>query len=495
MNKPQNNRRVPALILAVLLLLSAAACSADTDGNTDMAETTAVTTAEVTESEVIQNNLPEELSFDQQTVKILARSGLLEKELYVEEDTGDVVDSAVIKRNQLAEERLDIVLEYVLDTAPHATASKSITAMEDEYQIVADWQLRMAVQGAQGEYRNVLDDSLPYIDIEQPWWSQYYLEEAQIGGKHFALTGDLATSLKRMAFVTYFNKSVAERYNIASVYNDVVSGNWTLARQNELTKDVYEDINGNSEADAGDVFGIGVSNMLTFDIFWSAFDINSVNRGEDGSITLNENIDKLSSCVEAIYNLFYNNTSTLNIPVEDANYEQNRLATYFAEDELLFTYLRVIHSESELRQMKSDYGLIPLPKWSEEQENYYTYVHDIFTAFGVPVTCQHVEAASAALEALGYYSYLYVTPAYYDVALNGKYLRDSESSEMLEIAMDGIKLDFGWLHCLSLGELPQNLVRAPLHSKNTNIASIVKANTKRFNKLIEKLVENYDAVE
>ena len=38
---------------------------------------------------------------------------------------------------------------------------------------------------------------------------------------------------------------------------------------------------------------------------------------------------------------------------------------------------------------------------------------------------------------------MYVTPAYYDVALSGKFTRDEESAEMLEIIRRHRVYDFG----------------------------------------------------
>lgn len=247
-------------------------------------------------------------------------------------------------------------------------------------------------------------------------------------------------------------------------------------------------------ADQSDIYGLGVSNVLTFDVFWSAFDMHSAIKLDDGTITLNDDMSKIQSCAETVYELFYNNPSVLDLPVETDNTEQNRLAGLLASDNLLFAYLRVIHTESDLRGMQSDYGIMPLPKWDEAQTNYYTYVHDQFTSFGIPVTCVDTDAASATLELLAVNSYRYVTPAYYNIALNGKYLRDTESSKMLEIAMDGISLDFGWLHSASLDYLPQILFRNPLNGKNTNIVSVYAANQKRYTKLIQKLYDAYASI-
>ncbi|MBR5367180.1 MAG: hypothetical protein IK132_13125, partial [Clostridia bacterium] len=89
----------------------------------------------------------------------------------------------------------------------------------------------------------------------------------------------------------------------------------------------------------------------------------------------------------------------------------------------------------------------------------------------------------------------YVTPAYYDVVLNGKYLRDKDSSEMLEIAMAGVKIDFGWIHTYSLSSISQSLIRDILYNtKSSNFTSAYASKKKVFDKMMSKLVENVEKI-
>ena len=166
-----------------------------------------------------------------------------------------------------------------------------------------------------------------------------------------------------------------------------------------------------------------------------------------------------------------------------------------AEDRILFTPLRIMHTD-QIRDMESAYGLIPLPKWNEEQTNYYTFVHDQYSIGGIPVSVQDPAMTSAVMEALAAESYRYVTPAYYDVVLNGKYLRDADSSEMLELAMAGVKIDFGWIHTFSLGTCSQGLLRDILYfSKSSNFASVYQSKQKALTRMMERLVRDIEKID
>ncbi len=175
--------------------------------------------------------------------------------------------------------------------------------------------------------------------------------------------------------------------------------------------------------------------------------------------------------------------------------EQDEVAQMLAEDRILFSPLRIMHTD-QIRDMESPYGLIPLPIWNEEQSGYYTFVHDQYSIGGIPVSVQDPAMTSAVMEALAAESYRYVTPAYYDLVLNGKYLRNADSSEMLELAMAGVKIDFGWIHTFSLGTCSQGLLRDILYfSKSSDFASVYQSKQKALTRMMGKLVEAVEKID
>ena len=93
--------------------------------------------------------------------------------------------------------------------------------------------------------------------------------------------------------------------------------------------------------------------------------------------------------------------------------------------------------------MTDGYGILPLPKYDENQEGYYTLPHNAFSMMVIPSDSTKPDEAAAALEALAEESWRSVTPTYYEVALGAKYFHDDESAQMFDIIMKGIKLNFG----------------------------------------------------
>ena len=65
--------------------------------------------------------------------------------------------------------------------------------------------------------------------------------------------------------------------------------------------------------------------------------------------------------------------------------------------------------------------------------NSITLVGESNTLFGIAASTADPDAASAVMESLCDENYYTVTPANYEVAMKGKYLRDDESCQMFDL--------------------------------------------------------------
>ena len=101
---------------------------------------------------------------------------------------------------------------------------------------------------------------------------------------------------------------------------------------------------------------------------------------------------------------------------------------------------------SKYRDSEVDFGIIPAPKFEESQEKYYnTHSPGNCTAYAVPVTATDLERTGAVLEAMAQLSKYTLTPAYYDISLQGKFLRDEESAAMIDIILANRNFDLGMI--------------------------------------------------
>ena len=505
------NKRLTSLLLALLLTLPAfaAGCSESSENNTDSKNTAANTPSatdagntgeEEAETEftraMVKDDLPDDLDFGGATQLVLARTkAWFTGEMFVEDLNGETLNDAVYQRDTAVEERLNVVIDYSLVDDTNGVVNKNVTAGADEVSIHVGSAVDTVQYGVNGNYYNLLGDAPVYLNLEQPWWSQYYTQQESVMGKAFFATGDLFTSLIKLSFVTYANMKLVNDYQLESPYDLVRSGQWTFDKEMEMASLVHEDKNGNGVRDKDDSYGMTLAGMIGLDVYWSAFDLTICEKDSNDVPTFSVDEEKMSAVLEKLYSYYIDCEYCWCPPNPDSDKEQDEVAQMLAEDRILFTPLRIMHTD-QIRDMESPYGLIPLPKWNEEQTNYYTFVHDQYSIGGIPVSVQDPAMTSAVMEALAAESYRFVTPAYYDVVLNGKYLRDADSSEMLELAMAGVKIDFGWIHTYSLGSCSQGLLREILYnSKSSNFSSVYKSKQKALTKMMSKLVEKIEKID
>ena len=81
-----------------------------------------------------------------------------------------------------------------------------------------------------------------------------------------------------------------------------------------------------------------------------------------------------------------------------------------------------------------------------------------------------------------------LTPAYYDICLTSKYMRDEESSEMLDIILASRVFDLGYI--CEWGSMHQSIKSLILDGK-TNVASTISSHLKAFEKAMEKTTERF----
>ena len=90
------------------------------------------------------------------------------------------------------------------------------------------------------------------------------------------------------------------------------------------------------------------------------------------------------------------------------------------------------------------------------------------------------------LEELSAYSYNYTREAFFEVALKGRYMRDEQSRQMLDLIVDNLRIDTGWIYSKKLGGIALTL-RDLVKNKSTNWANLHRSQRKIIESGLEKL--------
>ena len=143
------------------------------------------------------------------------------------------------------------------------------------------------------------------------------------------------------------------------------------------------------------------------------------------------------------------------------------------------------------------YGIVPMPKLTREQPDYYTFVQDQVTAFGISAAIGDVSRQSvlgAVMESIAYNSNKIVRPAYYDSAMSLRFMQDPQSRQMLDMMFEVLAFDYSYY--INLGDLRQGL-RSCLATTSPNVVSKMKVWSKsaknelvKQTKALEKLEQN-----
>ncbi len=190
-------------------------------------------------------------------------------------------------------------------------------------------------------------------------------------------------------------------------------------------------------------------------------------RDEEGMPTLVLNNERVANIIEDVYELCFN---TEGVFFSGPLYEDdvaNRTLFENGNSMFLFGFFYTIEA---MREMKSDYGIIPFPKYDSDQTEYVSVVHDIMRMMVLPSNCTKVDSVCAVLEELSFQGYNELLPAYYDIVFKGKYVRDDVSAHMIDIIRDSCSTDIAYVYGDAFNGMGY-ITRYLMQAKSSNFAS------------------------
>lgn len=429
MNKVRNTikkgdhkmKRITAMLLLLSMLLSAASCTAADNGDDkeNKDQTTAVEseTEPVDPRQLISDGL-EGVTYDGATFTLYARE---DWDYKVEEETGDVVDDEIYKRERSVEERMKINIETSLRSGDRQLNMSTLdTIVRSGDTVCSLYEGDTLILDAMGQNYgyNWLDFG---IDFSKPWWSQASVDCQNIGGKLEFVTSDLDLTVYRGLCVVFFNKKLASDKNVGDIYGLVRDGKWTLDKVAELSTNINEDLNGDSKFDENDLYGLISGNGNMIDNFIVSSDVKMIVSDDEGYPKFNYNTEKAAAMCEKVFNL----SQAKGVYMIDEGKNTDTLEPMFMNNKALF-FTSTLNSAIAFRDMDTDFGIIPYPKYDEEQSEYKSFSKAGFAAFIIPSCTADPQMSADVTTVLSAESYKKVVPEYYDSTLKTKTSRDND---------------------------------------------------------------------
>lgn len=493
-------KRISASLLAMLLLLQAVSCAGKSDAgeqpettSESAAEETVETTEAETTTELIAADVPDSDFEGAGFVILTYDDGNLATRLYknsdIETETGDTISDAIYRRNLEVEEKLNIDISQFAVSSVESTAKKAIMAGDDSYQSVISSISHVKTLATSGYLLNLPD--LEYLDLDKPYWDANMKDSLTILGKLYYDTGDITVFDDMRVVCAYFNKELWANYELESPYDLVYDGKWTIDRMSELGANVTTDLDGNGTLDQYDMWGIVSENGGGNDFYFASGE-RMVTLDSSGIPQIVFNTQRASDAVERVLAFFADTTNVFNADkIKNVDDIWKYASAMFQEDRVLMRTSCFENIPRDYRAMDTDFGVLPFPKFDESQDAYYTFARaDIYVAC-IPMSVADTDLSSITLECLAASSRVYLTPAFYEISLQGKVLRDDESSGMLDIIFGNKVYDIGYL--FTIGGF-DSILSGLISSGKTDFASKLESSMSKAQTALDTLVENYSEV-
>ena len=474
-------KRIFVLLFAAMLCASSLTACGGGEAETTGQTTTAAETEAETEFRYAADYLPK-VTYDGYSYRIHAFE---ENPAHADEPSGDIIDDAIYQRNMLIEEQYDISFDQTL--YPYTDYTKVSEFIRNAGRAQSD-DTDLAYMSFRDTYNLVLEgyvpaaSSLPVVDLTQPWYMQVINDSLTVDG--ITLMAYSAMDTNPGGTCIFFNKQLVENLNLDDPYELVKNGTWTIEKNYKMAEAAINDLNGDGQMTVEDRFGYitewdrislvayyGTGNLLV-DVI-------------DG-VPVASQKEVLFDAFQLCHSYCQINGFMLDTFKQFGAAESSRFAgaELFKQGNGLFLCngTRLLPTMGD---MEDDYGIVPLPKWSEDQDRYYS-MQDGY-GISVPLACStDLERVCVIKEAMAAESLNIVRPAYYENALKNRYVRDETSVEMLDIITNGNVAD--------LGQSPWwDIVRAPwqdtLQKASPDFASAVTKNMPKCEKAIGDLME------
>ena len=458
-------KRIIALLLVAVMCLSFVACDGDVEETKPIVDVTGDT-----DDGEEKPDIPLTYDYEGHEFTFLSCGNAQIYELGYDEESSIPLDNAMYKRKMKVEQDYNIEIEEETEfsySSGGGPGFKRVSNQVNSGDYTYDLALIAGYDVSVLAYGGYLYDlaSVPTINLNKSWWDQNATESLSVNGVTFFTTGDLTVSDNKFAFAIMFNKKLLANYNMESPYDLVYNGEWTYEKFGEMVKQVGEDLNQDGVYDTSDLFGLLVWDDSIVGVVNAAGERCCTINPDTGAIELTFYNENTLSALEQYADIAYNEQHALHWQ----RFSGTAASEVWKGDRGLFN-ATTVGSIIGYREMESDFGVLPYPKLTIQQEDHYSTV----AAYNTPYVClplmqEDIERTGTLTEALAYYGQKIVLPALYDVTLIGQGTRDEDSEGMLDIIFDNLVYDIGYIY--QIGPYNKQLI-LNLRNRNANFTSM-----------------------
>ncbi len=434
------------LCLILCLLMAGSLLASCGSGETEKEQTETTPSAESaadTESESVEETenfdpgLPE-TDFEGRTFSFLTKSTetyneWAETSLFSEGTNGEVLNDAVYTRNTYVEDTYNCKIGVIESGDFGKDVGNAVTAGDIIYDIVMP---PLNDAGSLVKKGQLVDlTTVGNLDLSKPWWDQRSIADLSIAHKLYMVSGDISTLNNDATWCTMINLEVLNNLGVETPYQYVAEDKWNFDTYKMLCENASVDLDGDGDYDSADSIANLTQNENATAMLIT-FGYHLINKDENDLpyFDLKGN--------ERVYTIIEDITEFMNDKKVSLNYHQygsegyHLLTTKMFEENRGLFWITNLQMVIRLREMETDFGIAPCPKYDETQTDYSNVVWFVGSYATIPVSAESIDNSGFILEAMAAKSREVLRPAYYETALSLKYLRDEESIAMLDLVID-----------------------------------------------------------
>ena len=486
-------KRILALFFVIVMLGTLfVSCNADDDGDSENPKGPQDTEGPYDANGYLKDDLPK-LDFGDETVTILYWNDGEHDEFNIKNSSDDMLKNSIYYRNVTTEERLGIKLDFVgtpgWDTPTYVnTVNQDILSGLYSYDILASFSMTIASCATSGLCDDLMKSE--YINFDQPWWPKRLTEEATINRKLYFASGDISTSALYEMYMVFYNIDMFEDNNInEDPVALALDGKWTFDKLYEYAAVVgYQEMTNDGVANDGDIFGFILEDATIDPIFFAA-DLKMFSHNNMGSISVDESCfgQRAATFIDD-FNRFLHSSGDAYFRAKTSDLSARTTGEMFSRGEALMTIGRACWARDIFANTEGlEYGILPVPKASENQEDYVSalYARDSFYAISSGCTIKNI--ASATLECMASESYRQVTPVLFETIMKLRYSPTAASSQVYDIVRESISFDLSRIYHRALQSKPLYYFRDAIKD-NTSWGANAANNKKQLNRLIQDYI-------
>ncbi len=463
-------RKLPALLLAVLMLVTTvglAGCSKKPTEHPPVTTGTSQTDAEPGSStdagtgdeapkDLHAKDILGERDLSGQTITFFNRTGgnMWDiRSLYAEEILSEDINDAVFARNEQLKEDYGFTVNLIDSgaTSYSKRLTQAILGGDYGFDVVTACGYDMAELAANAVLLDLT--ALDGLNLGSSWWNTTLNSQLSIGNALYYLSGDIICEDNMAVRCVFFNKGIADAIDhpAEELYTLATDREWTFEEMFSLAALAYVDT-GDKKTER---IGFIAQKVVAGNVLLTAAGVRLTEKNDSDVPVFNQSLP--TDLVSAITGYITGNG--VRIESDALNPFRNNRALFMTE---------VLGTVSKIRDWDVKAGILPLPLYQKGQESYNHFADgNCLNLLALP-TGNGARRSNVIfmMEAMCIESDTTLNPAFYDKCLRGRYSSDPESRGMLTIILDSYFIEDANLYKRAWGSLQDDIISAIMESQS-----------------------------